>query len=473
MDFHDYLVALRRRWRFVTVCVLLGLAGAALVTALIPRTYTATAQLFIATSDKTGGDAYQGGLFTQQRVKSYTRIVTSPSVLTGVISQLDLRTTPGQLAGKISAQAPLDTTLVDIEVSDGSADRAQAIADETALQFSKYIDTVEGTSSGSPPLVKASVVGGSQPPSTPTSPRPVLNMAVGLLAGIAVGVGGAVLRHALDTTLRTPEDIRTHLGLTTLGAVPPPGGHRRRPARRRDTARRTEALNQLRTRLRFGTDDGLPGSLLVTSALSAEGRTSTAVDLATSVARTGRRVVLVEADLRRPRLAAELGLRAAPGLSDVIEGRAALHDALQSRFGGRLRVLPAGPVPADPSKLVCGPVTTQLIRALEADADLVVVDSPPLLSFADGAALAPVTDGVLFVVRAAKTRRDDARRALDTLEAVRAQVLGAVLTGTRDDGLADWQPPPEPPRPADLRPPDDDRAPAAEPAAAVRHHQAG
>src|SRR5690349_10991043 len=116
MDFHDYVEAVRRRWRFVTVCVLLGLAAAAAATVLLPRTYTATAQLFIATRDASSDDAYQGGLFTQQRVKSYTRIVTSPAVLDGVISELDLKTSPGRLAEKISAQAPLDTTLVDIRV---------------------------------------------------------------------------------------------------------------------------------------------------------------------------------------------------------------------------------------------------------------------------------------------------------------------------------------------------------------------
>jgi non-specific protein-tyrosine kinase len=192
MDLHDYLDALRRRWRFVMACVLLGLAGAVAVTALMPRTYTATAQLFIATSDENSGDAYQGGLFTQQRVKSYTRIVTSPAVLDGVITQLGLHTTPGLLAEKISAQAPLDTTLVDIRVKDGSADRAQAIADATAGQFTKYLAAIEASSVGAPPLIKASVVGGSQPPSSPTSPRPGLNVAIGLVAGIAVGATAAV-----------------------------------------------------------------------------------------------------------------------------------------------------------------------------------------------------------------------------------------------------------------------------------------
>ncbi|KUO01750.1 polysaccharide biosynthesis tyrosine autokinase [Streptomyces resistomycificus] len=437
MDFHDFVAALRRRWRFVTVCVLLGLAGAVAATALLPRTYTATAQLFIATSDATSGDAYQGGLFTQQRVKSYTRIVTSPAVLDGVISELGLRTTPGHLSQKISAQSPLDTTLVDIRVTDGSAAQAQTIADETAVQFTKYLATIEGSSAGAPPLVKASVVGGSEPPSTPTSPRPAVNVAIGLLAGIVVGVGGAVLRQSLDTTLRSADDVRTRLGLTTLGVVPPPGG----PRKRNGSTRRTEALAQLRTRLRFAVGDDIPHSVLICGALPAEGRTRTAVDLATSVARTGRRVVLVEADLRRPRLAAELGLRGTPGMTGVLTGQASLPEALERVEGGTVRVLPSGPVPADPGTLVCSAEMGKLIRALEAEADLVVVDSPPLLSFADAAALASMTQGVLLVVRSGKTRRDDARRALDTLAAVRAHVLGAVLTATHAEGLADWQPP--------------------------------
>ncbi|MFF7277777.1 Wzz/FepE/Etk N-terminal domain-containing protein [Streptomyces griseorubiginosus] len=436
MDFHDYVEAVRRRWRFVTVCVLLGLAVAAAATALLPRTYTATAQLFIATSDASSEDAYQGGLFTQQRVKSYTRVVTSPAVLDGVISELGLKTSPGRLAEKISAQAPLDTTLVDIRVTDASATRAQTIADATAVQFTKYLATIEGSSAGAPPLVKASVVGGNEPPSTPTSPRPTVNFALGLLAGLTVGVGGAVLRHSLDTTLRSADDVGTRLGLTALGVVPPPNERRRH-----GSTRRTEALDQLRTRLRFTTDDGFPGSVLIAGPSPGEGRTRTALDVATSVARTGRQVVLVEADLRRPRLAAETGVRPAPGLADVLTGQTPLHEAVQTWGEGRIRVLTCGHAPADPSALISSADMAHLVRTLENEADLVVIDSPPLLPFADAAALASVARGVLFVVRAGTTRSTDARRALDTLAAVRADVLGAVLTGTHAEGLTDWQPP--------------------------------
>ncbi|MEV6481524.1 Wzz/FepE/Etk N-terminal domain-containing protein [Streptomyces sp. NPDC051576] len=444
MDLRDYISTLRRRWRFIVVCVLLGLAGAVGVTALMPRTYTANAQLFIATSDKDSAVAYQGGLFAQQRVKSYTRIVTSTTVLGGVISDLGLHTSPARLAQKITAQAPLDTTLIDIKVNDPSAARAQAIADQTAVQFTRYIATIEDSSAGSPPLVKASVVGGSEPPTTPTSPRPALNLALGLLAGIVVGVGGAVLRQSLDTTLRSATDIDTHLGLRTVGAVPPPEHGRPGAGRRGGAARRTEAVSRLRTRLRFGDGDRMPNSVLIAGALPKEGRTRTAIDLATSVARTGRRVVLVEADLRRPRLAKDLGLRGTPGLTGVLVDGTPLHDALEDWEDGGISVLPSGPPAEDPSTLLSSPDTARLIRTLEARADLVVVDSPPLLPFADGAALASVTEGVLFVVRAGKTRRDAAVRALDDLSAVHVRVLGAVLTGTRAEEPPGRQPPGHP-----------------------------
>jgi non-specific protein-tyrosine kinase len=239
-----------------------------------------------------------------------------------------------------------------------------------------------------------------------------------------------VVRQSLDTRLRSGRDIETHLGLATVGTLPPPDPSRPDPGPSAGATPRTETLNQFRTRLIFGAGGSLPSSLLVTSALPNEGRTRTAIDLATSVARTGQNVILLEADLRRPCLAEELGLRNGPGLIGLLSGRTALYDALENWDDGRIRVLQCGPVPADPNTLLSTPDMTRLLRALESDADLVVVDSPPLLPYADGAALASMTEGALFVVRAGKTHRDDACRALDTLSAVHTRVLGAVLTAT-------------------------------------------
>ncbi|MFD5127437.1 Wzz/FepE/Etk N-terminal domain-containing protein [Streptomyces olindensis] len=431
MDLREFIDVLRRRWRIVMVCGLLGLAAAVAVTVMTPPTYTAKAQLFVATNDKDSADAYAGGLFTQQRVKSYTRIANSPTVLEAVIAELDLKTTTGQLAKKISAQAPLDTTLVDIRVQERSAARAQAIADETAVQFTKYIDSIEKAASDAPPVIKASVVGEPGPPSAPTSPRPALNLAIGLLCGLVVGITGAVLRQSLDTTVRSAGDVRRRLGLPEVGALPKPvrrGAHTGPVA---GGTPRDEALSQLRARLpssASSSDGRVPSSLLIASALPREGRTATALDLAVNVARTGRRVVLVEADLRRPQLARTLGLAGTAGLADVLTGEAPLDGALQSWGDGLLRVLAAGTPAPDPSALLSSPRMTQLLRTLESDADLVVLDSPPLLPYADAAILAPATEAVLLVLRAGKIRYGLAHRALESLTSVHARVMGAVLT---------------------------------------------
>lgn len=431
MDLREYVDVLRRRWRFVVVCVLLGAAAAVAVTAVMPRTYTAKAQLFIATNDRNSADAYAGGLFTQQRVKSYTKIANSPAILGGVIDELGLDTTPQQLADKITAQAPLDTTLVDIKVTDRSPSRAQAIADETAARFTQYIDSIETASATAPPVVKASVVGNPEPPTSPTSPRPALNAAIGLLAGTVVGLTGAVLRNSLDTAVRSADDLRSRLGVTTLGVLPKPAPRTPRFGPQGGRTRHGEAVSRLRTRLRL--PHGMPSSLLVTSAVHGEGKADTALDLAVDVARTGRRVVLVEADLRRPRLAATLGLRDAPGLTDVVTGRAPLSEAVQTWEAGGLSVLAGGTLAADPAALLSSRHLKQLLRALEADADLVVLDSPPLLPFADGAILAAEVEAVLLVVRAGRTRYDQVRGALESLAAVGARTLGAVVTAAPSD----------------------------------------
>ncbi|WP_338784563.1 polysaccharide biosynthesis tyrosine autokinase [Streptomyces sp. DG1A-41] len=432
MDLREYVEVLRRRWRFVVVCVLLGLAAAVAVTALMPRTYTAKAQLFIATTDNDSANAYAGGLFTQQRVKSYTQIANSPAVLGGVIGRLDLNMTPEQLAKKISAQAPLDTTLVDIKVQDRSATRAQAIADETAAQFTRYIDSIEKASADEPALVKASVLGTPDPPTAPASPRPALNVAIGLFGGIIVGVTGAVLRNSLDTTVRSAGDVRRRLDVPTLGALPKPARRRAGTGHGHGGVRRDEALSQLRTRLCLPRD-GMPSSLLVSSALHGEGRTDTAIGLAANVARTGRRVVLVEGDLRRPRLAATLGLREGPGLTDVVTGGAALSQALQPWEAGHLRVLPSGTPPPDVTAVLSSRYLRQLLRTLEAEADLVVLDSPPMLPFADAAILAGDTEAALLVVRLGRSKYDQVRRALESLASVGARTLGAVVTAAPPD----------------------------------------
>ncbi|WP_441249443.1 polysaccharide biosynthesis tyrosine autokinase [Kitasatospora sp. McL0602] len=431
MELRDYARVLRERWRLVGVCLLAGLLAAVAAIALTTRTYNAHAQLFVATSDVSSANAYQGGLFSQERVKSYTQIVNSPPVVDRVVTALGLHTSPERLAKQISATAPLDTVLIDIKVTDASPTRAQAIANATAEQFTQFVAQIEQSSPNGSALVKVSVVGPSAAPTSPASPQPVLYLGIGVLAGLGVGVSGALLRSALDTRMKSREDVRTGLGLTTVGSVPAdPALRRVRQLPEAEGSQRAEALSQLCTNIRYLGGDHRPRSVVVTSALPDEGRTATAVDLAVSLARTGRRVVLVEGDLRRPRLAEYLGLPGAVGLGQLLAGRAGLSAALQDWGGGLLRVVTAGEPAGEPAQLLASPALGGLLRRLEEQADLVVLDSPPLLPFADGAVLAAEAGDALLVVRSGRTKRAPARRALDSLAAVDAHVLGVVLTMT-------------------------------------------
>ncbi|MFG2497181.1 polysaccharide biosynthesis tyrosine autokinase [Streptomyces sp. NPDC048441] len=429
MDLRDYVQVLRRRWRFITLCVLFGLCVAGLVTLLMPRTYTARAQLFVATSDKDSSNAYQGALFTQQRVKSYTQIVNSPALLGQVVSDLGLHMTPEALSQHISATAPLDSVLVDIRVSDRSPKQAQKIADATAVQFTKFVAGIEQPSAAGTPLVKVSVVGPSQLPTSPTSPHVWLNLAIGLLGGLVVGVAGAGVRESLDTTMQTESDVSRYTGLATLGVIPVEQSRGRPPVLPgTGPSGSTEAVAQLRTNLQFGSGGQLPRSIVMTSAERDEGKAATAIDLMMSLGRAGQRVVLVEADFRKLSLATRLGLAEGAGLSSVLTGQATLADCLQDFESPLTRILPGGPTVANPSELLASPEMTHVLRALEADADVVLLNGPPLLPFTDSAVLAAEAGGALLVVRAGRTPRGAVQRGLDKLTAVGATVLGVVLT---------------------------------------------
>ena len=433
MELRDYLRVLRARWRLILLCTLLAVGAAAAATYATTPVYQAEAQLFVSTTQvesANAGSLQQGGQFAQQRVRSYADIVDSPLVLEDVVDELGLSISARQLAERIEASAPLDTVLINVTASDPDAALAQAIANATAARFSEVaaeLETPEG-STASPVMV--TVVRPADLPEAPASPRPTLNLALGLLVGLAVGVGAALLRDALDTSVKTVATVQEELGLSPLGIIGYDADAQRRPliVHAEPGSTRAEAFRQLRTNLRFIDVDRPPRSIVVTSAGPAEGKSTTTANLAIALSQAGERVLLVEGDLRRPRIAQYLGLEGAIGLTDVLVGRAGLEDVLQPWGDGSLRVLASGPTPPNPSELLGSHQMEELLKRLEDEASLVLIDAPPLLPVTDGAVLARQASGAVLVIRAGKTTKDSARRALETLQSVDAHVYGAVLT---------------------------------------------
>jgi succinoglycan biosynthesis transport protein ExoP len=431
VDLHDYLRVVRKRWRTIAIVTALLVAVAAAVTVMSPRVYQARTQLFVSTAG--GSDStqlLQGSSFTQQRVKSYADLVTTPAVLDPVIEELDLEASADALGSRISASVPLDTVLIDVTVDDEDPERAARIADVLGTEFTTAVSELERVSDDTPSPVKVSVVRPPSVPQAPVSPDPVRNIALGLALGLMLGLGVALLRDLLDTSVKSERDAKEVTDEPVLGALLFDPDSSRRPlvvqADPHDP--RAEAFRALRTNLQFVDAASHPRSIVFTCSWPGEGKTTTAANLALTMGAAGSSVCLVEGDLRRPRLLHYLGLEGRVGLTNVIIGQAALDDVLQP-FGdtGRIMVLGAGSIPPNPSELLGSDAMARTLRQLEDRFDYVIVDAPPLLPVTDAAVLSAIAGGTVVVVGCGVVKKEQLARALAVLDGVSANVLGLVV----------------------------------------------
>lgn len=283
--------------------------------------------------------------------------------------------------------------------------------------------------SGAVTANNVSIVDPSQPPSDPSKPKVFLNLALALVLGLGLGLAAAVLRELLDETLATPDDVEQKLGLKVLG-VAPLLGKNETPMQALADMRSgyAEAYYSLRTALQFSTPHGAPTSLLVTSSRPSEGKSSTAYAVAMNLARIGKRVLLIDGDLRNPSLHRLLGRDNGRGVSNVLSGGAALEQVIAPSGQENLDFVPCGPLPPNPAELWNGPHMETLLQQAQAAYDHVVIDGPPVLGFADAPLLAAAVEGTLFVLESRGVRRGQVRGALSRLTMGKVRILGVVLS---------------------------------------------
>ena len=430
MDLRDYARVLRKRWVSIVLLTILGIGAAALLTYVTPKSYTATTQSFVAISNSgsSSSDILSGATFAPQRVKSYTQIVDSPEVLQPVIDQLHLNTTVQALAKDVSASSPLDTVLIEVQAKNGQSQLAADIANAASRQLGIVVERLETPAGTTSSPVKVSLTNPAVAPAGPSSPRPVLNLALGALIGLALGLAYAFIRESFDTTVKSIDDVVQILGDAPLGAIPFDSKASSTPLVALDQrAQRSEAFRAVRTNLQFVDVDTPPQIVVVTSAVAGEGKTTSACNLAITMAQSGQRVVLVECDLRRPRVANYLEITGAVGLTNVLTGQVPLADALIEWNRGQLSVLTSGLLPPNPSELLGSQQMAALLEQLRADFDSVIIDAPPLLPVTDGAVIAHAADGALLLVRHGRTTTEQVTRAREILDQAGASLLGAVV----------------------------------------------
>ncbi len=302
------------------------------------------------------------------------------------------------------------------------ADTNRALYDGL-LQRYKELNASAGISTSN-----ISIIDRADPPTGPSSPNLMKNLAIALLAGLGIAAITTFLRNQFDDTVRVPEDVEHKLELPLLGVIP----------RARDTdpdveladpkSPVSEGYNSLRGALLYSTSHGLPSSLLVTSSQPSEGKTTTSFAIAQGFARMGRKVLLVDVDLRRPSLHRRLGLNNDKGMSTLLTLQDNVDHVVQSTEIKGFDVITSGPVPPSPTELIASTRMEELIGELTGRYDVVIFDSPPILGLADAPLMSALVDGVVFIIESERARRGSLKASLRRLRTMRPLLLGAVLT---------------------------------------------
>lgn len=440
MDFKDLLRITRRRWKTIVAILALAMIGSAALSLAAKPTYQSTSSVAISTDISNATDAFGLSFFATGRVQTYANLATSGVVLQRVINSAHLALTTTELAAKITAIVPNNTTVVTLVVTDHDARTAQLIAQAEAQQFSEFITRFETPSDKQVALVKAVVSDPASFNGTPVSPKTTLNLAIAMLLGLILGFAVAIIREMLDATIKTPSDVESVTSTPILGHIAYDSALTKHPLLTDLGSHdpRAEAFRLVRTNMQYLNPDEAPTSFVITSALPGEGKTSTATNLAIALAQAGKRVLLVDADLRRPSASRLLGLEKSVGLTTVLVGRSTIEESVQHHAISGIDFLASGPLPPNPTEILQSKTTHELLTSLSQAYDAVIIDAPPLLPVADAAIIATYVDGAIVVARHARTTRDQLKHAATRLDQVGATTSGVLINMSPKRGASGY-----------------------------------
>ncbi|MEU4428152.1 polysaccharide biosynthesis tyrosine autokinase [Actinoplanes sp. NPDC024001] len=428
MGLRDYLRVAKRHWWLVVGSILIALGVAQAINMRTTTVYAAHVTFFFTTPSDMAADLYPGSMFSTSRMATYAELLVSDEIVVPLAAGTGTGLTPAQMRERISAEPIADTVMLQVTVEDPSPQRAMLLTTGLADQFKRTVESLERSADSDGPAVRVEIVNEPYLAEEPVAPRPLNSFALAVMAGLIVGAGAAVIREVSDATVRTAEALQTLTSAPVLARVPAdaraPAGPG--PFVSDSNSARTEALRQVRTLLQTASAGTSIKTLAVTSAVPGEGRSATACSLALLFAETGQRVLVVDAELRRPRLAKFLGRDESAGLSTVLNGAATVDQVLQP-WGAGLWLLAGGHPPPNPSELLSSSRMTAVVEEVRHRFDVVIFDCPPLLPVTDGEVVAGRADGTLLVVRFSRTTGAQVTAAVRALHGVNASLLGCVL----------------------------------------------
>lgn len=433
MELARYISLIRKWWWLLLAGTLVsGVASYAISKTLTPI-YSSSVTVLINQTQVPGTVAYNDILTSERLSQTYKELIEASPVLQEVVNRLSLPFGRDALAGMISVSVVPDTQLLKLSVENADPELASRIANTSATVFIEQNTQNRLSRPGD-----VSIVESATRPDSPIKPNIPLNTILAAAIGLLLAGGAAIVIEYLDDTIKSPEDLEAN-GLASLGGVA--RFHRTNEpnetlvAGTKSRHQFSEAYRVLRTNVQFSTIDKPGQTLLVTSANPSEGKSTTAANLALVTAQAGKKVVLIDADLRRPSLHRFFGLSNQQGLTNLLlSPQPGVNGYAQHTRFENLTVVTSGPLPPNPSELLASRRLDTLLDSLRTQADVVILDSPPTLPVADASILAAKVDGTMLVVDSNRTRPQALRRARDALMKSKTNLLGAVLNKVKRRG---------------------------------------
>jgi capsular exopolysaccharide synthesis family protein len=415
MTLVDYIDALRRNWIVILVLTLLGgIAAFAYAHTLAPQYRSVASVIIIPERGDNTSELVQGSSYVQNIVQSYAVLAAAPVVLKPVVDELGLDITPSQLANQVSVNTPLNTVVIDLAVTGEDREQAQQIANAIVASLKVQVAKLSPQGADGRPAVRMATIAPARLPLSSIAPNTRLYAAGGALAGLALGIVYALARRLLNNRIRTASDVTSITGVPVIGEIP----LARRDmtvtstVMRRPNSHLAEALRTLTANLLFVSVDNPLRVVLVTSSTAGEGKTSTALGLAITLAESGKRILVIDADLRRPAIGNATQLDDSIGLTDVLVGERTLAAAVQTWGHENVEILAGGTTAPNPGQLMASHRLREVIEEARDGYDVVLIDSAPLLTVSDGLWLSNTADGIVVVARSGRTKR---RQLLATL----------------------------------------------------------
>jgi capsular exopolysaccharide synthesis family protein len=473
LDLRDYLAVLKRRKRLIAAVAVVLVAAAVAWTLTQTKIYTATAEVLVREPISSATDP--NGTILGVNIENERQQLLSTRVARVVQASFEPNISSSALLSRVEVTIPQDTDVLQIHYSDTSPAKAQEGAqafakgyldyktDQAQQQIADQVQVLQDTiafqraqpnpdrvaiaalTTQQANLLATTIDPGeitldAQLPTSPSSPNLPMNVALALLFGAVIGVVVAYVRERVDDHLRGRNDLEEVLAVPVMTMIPAVPGWRDRDSAQLVTLQAprspaAEAYRTLRTSMLVAAAERGIKTIMVVSSVAGEGKSTTAANLGVVLAQAGKRVVLISADLRRPRIHEFFGLGPERGLSEVLMGERRPWESLKSGETENLWIMSSGHIPDQPTELLQSTAMQELITDQREVVDFIVIDCPPVLAVADALVLAPLVDGVIFVADAMSTPRGAVIQARAQLDQVGARMLGAVLNNVEAGGV--------------------------------------